>query len=61
MCEESFYTVSSQKYNTLENEKKMDDDKLLLSIKSAECQIVANVMEDGQGLRNAWQFVNEFR
>ena len=35
--------------------------KLLLSIKSAECPIVATVMEDGHGLRNAWQFVNEFR
>ena len=41
--------------------KELDDDKLLLSMKSTECQIIANVMEDGHGLRQAWQFVNEFR
>ena len=35
--------------------------KLLLSIESRECQIIANVMEDGHVLRNVWQFVNEFR
>ena len=45
---------------TGEQKKELDDDKIFLSIKSAECKIIANVMEDGHGLINAWQFVNGF-
>ena len=38
-----------------------DDDKLLLSSKSVERKIIADIMEDSHGLRAAWQFVNEYR
>ena len=38
-----------------------DDQKLLLSSKSLESKIIADIMEDGHSLRAAWQFVNEYR
>ena len=37
-----------------------DDKKLLLSTKSLESKVIADIMEDGHGLRAAWQFVNEY-
>ena len=37
------------------------DEKLLLSSKSLESKIIADITEDGHGLRAVWQFVNEYR
>ena len=48
-------------YNGERSYKNWNDDKLLLPLKSSECQIIADVMEDGHGLRAAYQFVNEYR
>ena len=36
-----------------------DDDKLLLSSKSVERKIIADIVEYAHSLRAAWQFVNE--
>ena len=38
-----------------------DDEKLLLSTKSLESKMIADIMEEGHGLRDTWQFVNEYR
>ena len=38
-----------------------DDNKLLLSTKSLESKIIADIMEDRHGVRDAWQFINEYR
>ena len=37
-------------YNGKRSYKNWDDNKLLLPIKSSECQIIADVMEDSHGL-----------
>ena len=37
------------------------DDKHLLPLNSNECKLIADVMEDGHGLRAAATFVNEYR
>ena len=41
--------------------KQWDDEKLLLSSKSLESKIIADIMEDGHSLRATWQFINEYR
>ena len=41
--------------------KEWRDDKHLLPLDSNECKLIADVMEDGHGLRAAATFVNEYR
>ena len=40
---------------------KWNDEKLPIALNSLECKIIADLMEDGHGLRAVWQFVNEYR
>ena len=52
---------SGVNYNGNKKYNKWSDCKHLLSLTSNECKIIADIIEDGHGLRAAHQFVNEYR